>query len=643
MCGIAGAFGFIDDRVRNAVTAMHAAQRHRGPDGDGVWSHVGRDQQGIILAHRRLAILDLSELGAQPMADPATGNVICYNGEVYNFKDIRTELESLGHQFASECDTEVILKAYAQWGIECVCRFRGMFGFALWNKSTGQMHLVRDRLGIKPVYYAMVDNGAGGKTLLFASELRSLLASELVQRKICPHGLASYLWHGFVVGPHTLVRDIRLLPTGTSATVHVNDVAVSPEKYWKLPSARRGDMTREHLRRELEAAAGMRLISDVPLGIFLSGGIDSSAVTALAVRHASGPVHTFSIGFEEADFDESKYAVAVAQGLGTEHTQLQLKESHFKAHLPDALAGIDQPTFDAINTYFVSRAVREAGVTVALAGTGGDELFGGYRSFVDLPKAIGWGKRLRSAPQPLLSAAVKTVTRFKTGAAGDVPPQTRWGKLGDALSARGDLVHAYQVAYGLFTSEFIAQLSATAAPQNFNFGLESSTAAELSQLIDGEPVLHAISMLELRSFIGERLLRDTDAASMAVSLEVRVPLLDHAVVETIAGVDESARFQPLRRKQLLKDLALNELDPAIFDREKSGFVFPFDRWCRQGLRGELDAAFADKDRCESVGLNGETVAKLWKGFQAGAPGLYWSRVWSLFVLLDWCRRHDVTV
>jgi asparagine synthase (glutamine-hydrolysing) len=399
----------------------------------------------------------------------------------------------------------------------------------------------------------------------------------------------------------------------------------------------------ERLEAELQCTAQQHMMSDVPLGVFLSGGIDSSAIAAMAVRSVGSSVKTFNIGFDESKYDESVHAKAVAHALGTEHTEVLLRATDFQEQLPDALASLDQPTFDAINTYFVSRAVREAGITVALAGTGGDELFGGYRSFAELPRALKWSRRARLMPRRLLQPIGSAVARAQYGRFGETPPQTRWGKLADGLATRGNLVDLYQTAYSLFTIELQQQLLLDGMPNHTRSGLPRVRAAELDRMINGEGSLASIAALELSMFIGERLLRDTDAASMAVSLEVRVPLLDHRVIESASQVDDVNRFHPLGKKMLLRKLALRQLDPALFERPKSGFELPIDSWCRQRLSAQLTATFEDKSLCESVGLDPATVIKLWRAYQAGAPGLYWSRVWAIFVLLWWCREHRVSL
>jgi len=643
MCGIAGAIGQIDSEILEAVRRMSAAQFHRGPDSSGFWRSDPTDNGvGVVLAHRRLAIIDLSEDGHQPMADPATGNVIVFNGEIYDFQELRRELQEDGASFRSRSDTEVILKAYTRWGVDSMRRLRGMFAFALWDAARGTLLLARDRLGIKPLYLSSVTRAGGERTLLFASEVRALLASNLLEREIDPVGLASYLWNGFVIGPNTIVRGVELLPAATWAVADSDGTLRTPRRYWQLPASGRSPATKDDLKEQLTAAVRMHLISDVPLGIFLSGGIDSSAIAALAVRSASAGVRTFNIGFDESEYDESEHARGVARALGTEHHELRLTKETFGRQAYDALASLDQPTFDGINTYFVSRAVREAGLTVALAGTGGDELFGGYRSFHDVPWAAGWSRRLALLPPQLLRRFANTVTRAATFPS-DMPPQTRWGKLGDALAARGDMLDTYQVSYALFSSDFARELVKAHSNGDLRMGLPTNVAQELGQLIAGRHPLQAISMLELRCFLGERLLRDTDTASMASSLEVRVPFLDHEVVEAASALDDVERFEPLGRKQVVREIALGDLDGAIFERPKSGFVLPIARWARDVLRNEMTAAFGDRGFCEAAGLDAGAVGRLWSAFLGGAPGLYWSRVWAVYVLGWWCRENRVSV
>jgi asparagine synthase (glutamine-hydrolysing) len=605
-----------------------------------------------VFAHRRLAIIDLSAAGAQPMIDVASGCAITFNGEIYNFQELRRELESGGERFLSHSDTEVVLKAFVRWGLDVIPRLRGIFAMGIWDPRSRSVHLVRDQMGIKPLYWTIVRGGTlGGETLLFASEVRSLLASGVVPRKLDASGVASYLAQGFVVGPNTMVEGVNLLPSASILTVASGagsgeSNSLSLNRYWELPRGTDGTTSEQNLHDVLANTVRMQLVSDAPLGIFLSGGIDSSAVAALASEVAPDAVHTFTIGFEEKGLDESSYAAAVAAAIRSRHTNVVLREEDFLAQLPDAMTAIDQPTFDAINTYFVSRAARNAGMTVALAGTGGDELFGGYRSFVELPKMM---RGLSRFPGRQLDGVIHGAARIGGGMFWDVlqraPPQTRWGKLADVARAANDLLGLYQVSYSLFTAETQARLASSAVRNEQSkqvLGLPAGVADAWRDRVRDEPLLHAISLLELSSFIGERLLRDTDAASMAVALEVRVPLLDHVLCETVARMEPGQRFSPLLKKLALRRTALSGLDPSLFDRPKSGFVLPIAGWTKRGLRPELDRHFADSELMARAGLNAATVRTLWSSYTSGKRGLHWSRVWSLYVLLAWCQRHDVS-
>lgn len=669
MCGIAGAIRRIEDgrqaasrprsgRICGLVERISEALRHRGPDGWGFWQSCGQE---VVFGHRRLAILDLSDAGAQPMIDGDSGCAVTFNGEVYNFREIRRDLEVQGETFYSSSDTEVILKAYKRWGIDAVQRFRGIFALALWDPRSRAVHLVRDPMGIKPLYWTTVEgDDPGEEVVLFASELRALLASGAVPRRIEPAAVASFLWHGFVVGPDTLIEGVHLLPAATILTIEAGDGSSRENsremrEYWRMPSSADRTTTVAELRDRLVDTVRMQLVADVPLGVFLSGGVDSSAVAALASDAAPDAVHTFTIGFEEEAYDETRYAQQVADAIKSRHTRCVLTEQRFQDQLADAFDAIDQPTFDGINTYFVSRAARSAGMTVALAGTGGDEVFGGYPSFVEIPRmarAAAWlslagdGGILRRSLDRTAAVGARVANELAWNLFDVAPPQTRWGKVADVARVAGDVLGLYQVSYALFTRETQAILAADGvrdAQRRQTHGLPAHVAAAWRERIAGSELRHAVSVLELSSFIGERLLRDTDAASMAVALEVRVPLLDHVLAETVAGIDPARRFSPPGKKQLLRDVALPRLDPAIFDRPKSGFVLPIDTWARQRLQPQMEAVFSDVDLARRAGLRGAALQTLWRSFTQGRPGLYWSRIWALYVLLSWCRTHDVAL
>ncbi|MEQ9002390.1 MAG: asparagine synthase (glutamine-hydrolyzing), partial [Pseudomonadales bacterium] len=628
MCGIAGIVGALESDSVRRVQQMLGALEHRGPDQHGLWCS-GETGTGAVLGHRRLSIIDLSEAGRQPMVHPESGVALSYNGECYNYLELRAQLEGLGHAFHSRSDTEVILKAYVQWGEGAIERLRGMFALVIWDPRDRALLAVRDRMGIKPLYYATNSAAGGGAQVAFASELRALAAVNPQLGRLDPQAISAYLWHGFVPGPRTMFDGVRLLEPGCMARFGENGRLLRERTYWQIP---RSDAPANRARaateaaEELDRAVSLRLVSDVPLGVFLSGGIDSSVIATIAQRRSRNPIQTFNISFEDPEFDESSYATRVAAALGTDHHDIPLNEETFRQKLPAALHALDQPTFDAINTYFVSRAVREAGLTVALSGAGGDELFGGYASFRDLPRAqrvsavAGW------LPRRLSRAVGRAASRALLGAPSEVEPQTRWGKLADMVDSRGDLVAAYQCSYALFTQTLLRDLQLNRNTET-RWGLYPELHSKLEREIRGVPALPAISHLELSSFIGQRLLRDTDTASMAVSLEARVPLLDHQFIEAVSRLVVSDRFLPLGRKSFLRDVMAGDVPPEIFDRPKAGFVLPLEKWCKRSLLPEIEATFEDLNLANRVGLNCESVSRVWRAFKKGGPGLYWSRVW----------------
>jgi len=642
MCGIAGAIGNINEGIAEGVRKISEAQKNRGPDASGEWSseHLSSNSvQATFFAHRRLKIIDLHDSANQPFVSRRTNNTLIFNGEIYNYQELKKELITLGHEFTTTCDTEVLIASYDQWGKACVNRFSGMFAFAIYDHSNQTVFAARDRVGIKPFYYTTI-NSAGGPTVLIASQLRGLLASELTSKQLNATALSSYLWNGFVCGPDTLVDGIfQLLPGHTMTIDHGGNIVT--EKYWQIPKSSVGGDPNA-IRETLEKSVSQHMVSDVPVGIFLSGGKDSSAVATMASRLSSEPVKTFTITFEEAEFNEAVYAKRVADCIKSDHQEVLLSENIFRDQLDDALASVDQPTFDGINSYFVSNAVKQAGLTVALAGTGGDELFGGYTSFRDLPRARSWSKRLSIIPDALIRPVANGFSRVLTRNFGSLPPQTRWGRLADAIATEGEMAKLYQVANGLFTMNFYNQLKSDHDESAATYGVPKARMEEFMSMVDHEPDLHAVSKMEISIFLGERLLRDTDAASMENSLEVRVPLIDHDVIEALFAIDQDRRFQPVREKPLLREMAMWDLPDYIFDRPKLGFELPLDRWCRQGLKGEVGAILTDAPLCESVGLEPAAVAALWDAYQKNAAGLHWSRIWGIFVLLWWCKEYGVT-
>jgi asparagine synthase (glutamine-hydrolysing) len=412
--------------------------------------------------------------------------------------------------------------------------------------------------------------------------------------------------------------------------------------YWAIQERPRDEaMDEETLAGVLEEGLRLHLASDVPLAVFLSGGVDSSAVANLAQRANRAPIHTFTLAFEDPELNEGPFARRIAAAIGTRHHEVVLSEGGFVGQLEAALDSLDQPTFDGLNSYSMSRAIRSAGFIVALVGTGGDELFGGYRSFRDIPLLHRFFRPLAWLPRRLPVAAARIATAHLRRSAGAIPPQTRWAKLPEMIRRGDDLLALYQLAYALFLPGFQRELLAPGLADALVDGLTPPMRARLFAETRCRAPLSALSVMEQRLFLGERLLRDNDAASMAASIEQRLPLVDQILFEAVDRLPEAARYQPIGKKAMLRRIGLRGLDPALFDRPKSGFVLPFERWIRHGLRDAIDRTLRDPAAVRPVGLDPAAVERLWRAYLDGAPGMYWSRVWAVYVLIRWCHRNRV--
>ena len=647
MCGVAGIVGRIQESNRAALRHMSAALVHRGPDGEGTWESE-RDQRswGVLLAHRRLAILDLSEAAAQPMVNPISGDVLVLNGEIYNYVELRRQLAANGHVFQSSGDTAVVLRALCLQGEKAIASLQGMFALAHWNPRQRSLTLARDALGIKPLYLARNADPEGDWSIAFASEVRALLASRLLDApRLDPRATASVVWNGFVVAPDTVVQGVETVWPGEYVQFDALGHELQRSSHWKRPP--RGTQppaSEAELAEALRDAVRLHLASDVPLSVFLSGGIDSSAVAHLARQVSTSPVHTFTLGFEEAAYNEGEHARRIAAAIGADHHQFVLTEAHFLEHLERAIDSLDQPSFDGLNTYYMSHAVRQAGFRVALVGTGGDELFGGYTTFRDLPALMRLSRLGRGVPKVLRVGLARLVARaLQPRGRGGFAPQTRWAKLPDMVGAEGDVIALYQLAYALFLPGFrdkllSAEVLAASPPAG---GLPAAMCSSLREELRGESPLAALGCLEQRLFLGERLLRDNDSTSMAASIELRLPFVDQKLLGIVRRLPDDARFHPIGKKAILRRCGLAGLDPALFERPKVGFELPFNRWLRSSLGDRIDATLRDGDELRAVGLEPEAVMRVWNAFRQGNSGVYWSRVWALFVFVRWCQRHGL--
>ena len=636
MCGI---FGIVSRGSAVSPDLLAKAARslaHRGPDDSGAVVVDGSAAAPLYLgfAHTRLSIIDLSPLGHQPMQDRVTGNWIVYNGEIYNFRELRRELEAAGAEFRSHSDTEVILAAYRVWGESCLARLGGMFAFALWDAPRKRLLLARDSMGIKPLYYHQ-----SKQTFIFASEVRTLLRTGLVPRKPDPTGVLSYLAFGSVFEPWTIVEGVRAVPPGHVLTV--KNGSVSDREYWNpLPSSRaefeprsgNGATTSAQLPAIFRDAVLSHLVSDVPVGVFLSGGIDSSALVAV-LSHNGVRANTFSLVFKEEEFNEGQYSREVARRFGTEHHEIPVSQQDTLALLPEALRAMDQPTIDGINTYLVSAKTRAAGVKVALTGLGADEMFAGYSNFRRVPRMEVFSKRFGQLPRLARRRLAASVALL--AGKGD-----RGRKLAE-LAAGSDsmvhpaFVHPYFLVRTLFgAAEREALFSAAdyqASEQSLDRMLQESVTA--SQSLD--PV-NRVSYLESRFYMRNTLLRDSDFMSMAHGLELRVPFLDRALVEACFRIPGDKKLQGGLPKGLLLATLGVELPREIVNRPKRGFTLPFERWLRGEMRQPVETVLLGSGHGQAS-LNADAVRGVWDRFLAGETS--WSRPWSLFVLARWCEQN----
>jgi asparagine synthase (glutamine-hydrolysing) len=631
MCGIVGILAFKSSIPVGVLERATDSLAHRGPDDSGtILLRQANPEMQIGLGHRRLAIIDLSPLGHQPMRDPMTGNWIVYNGEIYNFAALRKELEALGVEFKSHSDTEVILLAYRVWGESCVARLRGMFAFGLWDESRKRLLLARDPMGIKPLYYYH-----SATLFVFASEARTILQTGLVPRKADSAGVVSYLEFGSVCEPWTMIEGVKALLSGHMLLVENESIAC--REYWsplrpsetpeKHKTAQDDSTAIKELESILRDAVVSHLVSDVAVGVFLSGGIDSSALVAI-LSQSGVRAKTFSLVFGEEEFNEAKYSRAIAHRFGAEHHEIPVSQGEALGALPEALLAMDQPTIDGINTYLVSAKTKAAGVKVALSGLGADEMFGGYSNFRRVPRLEKFSKYLARLPGAARETVSGTVSRF-------LGESDRNQKIAELAAAGGSGMHPYFMLRTLFRGAERTGLllrSENSAEESVNRVFEAAVAE--SAFLD--PV-NRVSYLESTFYMRNTLLRDSDFMSMAHGLELRVPFLDQALVEACFRIPGREKLRgSLPKGLLLKSLGV-ELPDEIVNRPKRGFTLPFERW----LRGEMKPVVENvllNSHWEGISISGKAVRQVWERFLAGKTS--WSRPWSLFILGQWCERNN---
>ena len=649
MCSISGIIEINANRaeaLHQTVRSMNAALKHRGPDDEGVACFTRESVQSkinVCLGNTRLSIIDTSSAGHQPMVDQETGLCITYNGESYNFRELRKEIGDEFGPWQSGTDTEVVLRAYRKWGIEAFRRLRGMFALAVWDPTAAELILARDPLGIKPLYYTFDSSDQAfapdttqqyqSRKLLFASELRALLATGQIARTLDQAGVGSYFKYGSVQAPRTIIEGVWSLLPGQCLRVsgHGVNLNLALSQFESIDSkpgfnAKHHGLSRaesiSELRQLLTRSLESHLVSDVPLGIFLSGGMDSSAIVALMSQLDTSQPKTFSVVFDESGFSESAHANLVARKFRTEHREVRLSESSLLEMLPAALASLDQPSIDAINTYVISKAVKEAGISVALSGLGGDELFAGYPSF----RRASRTQALKHVPglfrSSMAAAAKLNGNQF-----------ARKNKMWQLAASRGTPEEIYSISRQLFSDNQIASIS------------KLIPEAQLAQncKANGHDVINTMSRLELQGYMANTLLRDTDCMSMAHSLEVRVPFVDKQVVRSVLSLPGDWKFNRGGKvpKPLLAEV-LTDLLPADFlSRPKMGFTLPFEKWMLSKLRDEVSRVLADDKLLDASYLNMKGVMQLFNRFLTAPGSVGWSRPWSTYTLARWCEINGV--
>lgn len=620
MCGIAGVMRFKGGFPGlSLVKHMTQALQHRGPDAGGYF-----DEGPISLGHRRLSIIDLSTAANQPMSDHSNRYHIVFNGEIYNFGEIKALIPEYPYQ--THTDTEAILAAYEKWGVGCLRYMAGMFAFAIWDAQQQELFIARDRLGVKPLYYYRSEEG-----LLFASEIRALLASGILNKNLNLEAVSEFLQYQSVGQPHTIVKGIQSLSAG--CYMLVTKYRQETVKYWDITSKRQDfefkDLrkVRREIYRLLLQSVERRMVSDVPLGAFLSGGIDSSAVVGLMARVSAEPINTFTVGFDEKEYDESEYAKLVVQKFNTKHHYLNLEPITFIDQLLPALNAMDTPSGDGVNSYVVSKAIRETGVKVALSGVGGDELFAGYPIFRQYLKLMKWEKAWKiSSPFRSLASALL----IKKGS-------TRIDRYRQILKSPDLTIdNIYPVFRQILSPRMLADCTNLPIAESPFLAREilESRQTKVAEF----PLLSQVSIAEYLGYTRNTLLTDMDQMSMAVSLEVREPFFDHDLIEFVLNVPDVQKF-PEYPKRLLVE-SLNGLLPAeVVHRKKQGFVLPWNIWMKKELLSFCDQYI--QLICQREFIKKDLLLVYWRRFLQNDASVRWMEIWLFVILEYWLQKNEV--
>ena len=630
MCGIAGIFDNNSKKpsesIAKGLQMMLNAIKHRGPDDRGQKRITSKNGINIYLGHQRLSIIDTSNGGHQPMSNNESSIWISTNSEIYNYRELKDELENK-YKFRSKSDTEVLLRSYEVWGIDCLKKIRGMFAFAIWDGTNNKLILARDRIGIKPLYYFSKNN-----ILIFSSELRAILASKIDKPSINPTGLFQYLSYGRVGSFESILDSIMELPAGHFLVADKHGIKI--QKYWDPISENKLEQPTTKIVQRigscLDEIARQHLVSDVPVGAFLSGGIDSSAVVSMITANTPTPIQTISVTFQDKDYDESKYSSLFANRLGTNHHELLLSERDLIENLSPALASMDQPTVDGINTYMISQAAKNIGLKVALSGLGGDELFAGYNSFSIVPRLNKIKKVLNFLPTGLRKQLSNIASRL-------MPPSDKSTKLNHLIKNQYNGAHVYFLFRALFCEQELGKLFSDPLILKKEITKNLNRTQELIESHSGLSPVDLISYLEMTHYMATTLLRDTDMMSMAHGLEIRVPLLDHKLVELMFSIPSNLKIKQGVPKPLLVNSLNRKLPDFIVRRKKMGFTLPFEVWMRGEMRTEIESVLLSRSEKLSDFICQDGVNKIWSDFLNKRCS--WSRPWSLYVLKKWIDKN----
>lgn len=620
MCGIAGIIGLNPKQSTPYIHNMVKAIDHRGPDANGIWI-----KDFVALGQTRLSIIDLSEEANQPMVDKTGRYVIVFNGEVYNYLEIRSKI--LNYPFKSQSDTEVVLAAFIKWGKDCLQHFNGMFAFAVWDRQKEELFIARDRLGIKPFYFYKKRN-----LFVFASEIRAVLKTGLVPKIINKSGVQDYLTYQTIHAPFSIIEGVYQLMPGEYGLFKGNQL--ERKLYWDLKAQGNSngenwnyDKVIKQVRQLLLEAVDRRMVSDVPLGAFLSGGIDSSSIVALMAELSYLPIHTFSVVFGEKKFDESVYSNLISKKYHTNHTSILLNPKDFLDDLPAALKAMDVPSCDGINTYTVSKATKNAGITVALSGLGGDELFVGY------PIYNQWYKLV----QKKLLWKIPVFIRQPLGKlAGKITMDHRSERIEELL---GKQEFSFEEIFPIFRKVMNNNdLRDVAYQYPIGGNYLEEQFFDVSKMMAKKPIFTQASIGDISSYTQNILLRDSDQMSMASALEIRVPFFDHDLVEYVMRIPDIIKYPHYPKKLLVE--ALHPLLPdEIVHRKKMGFTFPWEFWMKNELKD-----FCEKN-LQSLGekgiFNPTELMTYWHRFLAGDKRITWVKVWLLVVLANWLSENDI--